>query len=161
MKVIDNFLPDVYFNHLQKTLSETNFPWYYNDTITGLKKDTSSFQFTHNFYKDHTIVSSFWPIITPLIEKLKVCALVRVKANLLPRSTTHQSSCLHEDHHSKGVHTALFYCNTNNGYTFFKDNKKVLSKANTVILFNSNKLHAGTSCTDQKTRLVINVVYYP
>jgi hypothetical protein len=56
--------------------------------------------------------------------------------------------------------TAIFYINSNDGYTIFKKNKKIIkSKENKFIYFKSNSEHAGTTCTDQKVRVVINFNY--
>ena len=46
--------------------------------------------------------------------------------------------------------------NTNNGYTTFKDGTKVDSVANRMIIFDSELDHTGTTCTDQKSRVIIN-----
>ena len=50
--------------------------------------------------------------------------------------------------------------NTNNGYTFFENGKKVLSKENTAVEFNSNIKHSGTTCTNAKCRVVMNLNYF-
>jgi len=56
--------------------------------------------------------------------------------------------------------TAILYMNTNNGYTKFEDGTKVESVANRMITFPANMKHSGTSCTDEKTRVVINFNYF-
>ena len=44
---------------------------------------------------------------------------------------------------------------------FFKNNnKKVYSKENRVVIFNSKELHAGTNTTNTKVRCVLNINYY-
>ena len=50
--------------------------------------------------------------------------------------------------------------NTNNGYTKFEDGTKIESVANRMVSFPTNTQHKGTSCTDQKTRVVINFNYF-
>ena len=47
--------------------------------------------------------------------------------------------------------------NTNDGYTFFKNGKKIESVANRLIVFNNDMWHGGTSCTDAHERIVINL----
>ena len=49
--------------------------------------------------------------------------------------------------------------NTNNGYTEFEDGTKVESVANRFVSFPEKMKHRGTSCTDKKTRIVININY--
>ena len=50
--------------------------------------------------------------------------------------------------------------NTNNGYTKFENGTKVESVANRMLTFSANMKHTGTSCTDEKRRIVINFNYY-
>jgi hypothetical protein len=57
--------------------------------------------------------------------------------------------------------TAVFYLNTNNGYTYFENNEKVLSTENTFVEFDSHIMHGGTTCTDQLKRMMINFNYIP
>ena len=56
--------------------------------------------------------------------------------------------------------TSIFYMNTNNGYTKFEDGTKIESVANRLVSFPSNMKHKGTSCTDEKTRVVINFNHF-
>ena len=70
------------------------------------------------------------------------------------------------DHHNSGYHydyddmtTAIYYINTCNGWTEFEEGGKVKSVANRVIVFDSNLIHGGVSCTDEKTRILINFNY--
>ena len=55
--------------------------------------------------------------------------------------------------------TAIFYVNTNDGYTEFEDSTRVESVANKIVIFDSKLKHRGTTCTNQKTRVVINLNY--
>jgi hypothetical protein len=57
--------------------------------------------------------------------------------------------------------TAIFYLNTNNGYTLFEDGTKVDSIENTLLIFHGHRKHSGVSCTDQKRRIVLNINYIP
>ena len=56
--------------------------------------------------------------------------------------------------------TAIFYVNTNNGYTIFKDSQeKVDCIENRLVTFPTDTDHCGVSCTDSKQRVVINFNY--
>ena len=57
--------------------------------------------------------------------------------------------------------TAIFYLNTNNGYTLFEDGTKIESVANRLLTFDANLPHTGTSCTDKQFRCVLNINYFP
>ena len=67
-------------------------------------------------------------------------------------------SGLHCDMEYDGT-TAIFYLNSNNGYTVFKDGEKVESVANRIVKFPTLKEHSGVSCSDSKRRAVINFNY--
>jgi hypothetical protein len=57
--------------------------------------------------------------------------------------------------------TAIYYVNTNNGYTLIDSKKriKVGCEANKILIFNSNIEHAMVSQTDTSRRVVINLNY--
>ena len=55
--------------------------------------------------------------------------------------------------------TSIFYLNTNNGGTQFKDDKFVQSKKNRLVTFPTNTYHAGVWSTDAKLRYVLNMTY--
>ena len=86
------------------------------------------------------------------------------------RTETHLESAFHYDNEFAGSrlpdgtltsYTAIYYVNTNNGYTLFKDgNLKVDSVGNRIVIFDSCKLHKAVSCTDEKRRVVINFNYF-
>ena len=38
-------------------------------------------------------------------------------------------------------------------------NEKVYSKENSIVIFKSNELHTGSTCTDASRRVLINLVY--
>ena len=48
---------------------------------------------------------------------------------------------------------------TNNGYTEFENGMKVESVENRWVSFPEDIKHRGTSCTDEKVRVVINFNY--
>ena len=54
--------------------------------------------------------------------------------------------------------TAIYYVNTNNGYTIFK-NKKIRSEANKMIVFNGDTMHKVKYQTEKDARIVINFRY--
>ena len=60
-----------------------------------------------------------------------------------------------------GSLTAIYYVNTNNGYTYFEDGQKVESVENRLVIMPSNLPHAGATCTDELRRVVINFNYLP
>ena len=164
VKVIDNFLEKEDYEKLRDIMS-TNLSWYYNDYVTHPPKssDNINYQFTHYFYRTNTgIDSDFFDYVVPLLNKLDMTVLLRCKANLNPK--THENGQLgdyHSDYNFPFSKTAIFYVNTNNGFTSFEDGTKVDSVANRLVLFDTPLKHVGYSCTDENARTVINVNYIP
>jgi len=162
VKVEDNFLEDKDFQAIKNTfLSNVFFDWYFNHAIlNNPKKDNLHFfQFIHFLYKDYNC-SQFFNVCTPILKKLDVKSLVRIKANLNPFSTKLVEGGFHRDF-DYDCKTALFYVNTNNGYTKFKKNNEIIkSVENRMVMFKANEVHTGTNTTDQKCRVVINFAYF-
>ena len=66
----------------------------------------------------------------------------------------------HIDDQGDALKTAVFYINTNNGYTEFKNGVKVHSVANRVCIFDSNLEHRGTTHSEGgHQRVVVNFNY--
>ena len=54
----------------------------------------------------------------------------------------------------------LLYINTNNGYNYFKEEKKKIKpKENRAVFFNPSIEHCSSTCTDEKRRVTININY--
>ena len=169
MKIEDNFLAQDDFYELQAFMvgPEPALPWYYNSIIDSAD-DVDKFQFTHLFYTDWVPISSSMKILNPILIKINPMSLYRIKANLLTRTPNIIENSFHVDigglknspEKLKQWTTSIFYMGTNNGYTKFEDGTKVESVANRMVTFPSNMKHKGTSCTDEKTRVVINFNYF-
>ena len=159
--IIDNFLNQEEFNPIAD-LIVNNFQWKY-DNFVDYADDKDKFQFTHSFYKDFEIVSPFHETLKPIWNRIRPREIYRVKANLLTRTPQIVENRFHTDNPEiSGVipyTTSIFYLNTNNGYTEFEDGTIVESVANRWISFPEDTKHRGTSCTDEKVRVVINFNY--
>ena len=94
------------------------------------------------------------------VERLKIYPenLYRIKANLQFKTIFHRNTGYHYDDFPEGK-IALFYVNTNNGYTKIKKVGKINCIANRLVIFDSSLEHAGFTCTDEDTRVVINFNY--
>jgi len=160
MKVINNFLNKDQFKIIQNDIFCTYFPWYLQTGI--LKAGDGHRQFVHNFYNDTDYVnSSYFKLLKPILQKLKIKALLRIKANLLMKTNKIIEHGFHCDFKYKGATTAIFYMNTNNGYTKFKKNNRIInSEENKLIYFNNTMEHTGSTCTDEDFRVVINFNYF-
>ena len=166
MKILDNFLAEDEFDHIQSYFQKS-LPWHYLDHIVGNhQEDPNCFQFVHTFSKviDPYLQfphSKHSHINKPILSKLAPWILLKVKANLRPISTNHILSAFHTDLGDLKQLTAIFYLNTCNGYTLFKDGTKIDSIANRILIFPGDLQHCGASCTDQKHRTVLNINYFP
>jgi len=164
MKIEDNFLDQSEFDKIQKGMMGYNFPWFFYDFIDD-EYDKDKFQFIHIFY-DNFVARDSIQLMNPILEVLNPESLYRIKANLLTRLPTIVENTFHIDmsflseEKLKQWTTSIFYINTNSGYTIFEDGTKVESVANRMLTFPTNMKHTGTSCTDEKTRVVINFNFF-
>tara|TARA_B100000029_G_scaffold30832_1_gene29493 strand:+ start:1011 stop:1517 length:507 start_codon:yes stop_codon:yes gene_type:complete len=165
MKIEDDFLDQKEFDELQTLMLGPNFAWHY---IVGIdyKRQKNKFMFVHTTYADNVPRSPFLEKLNTIIQIIQPMSLWRIKANLLTRTPTIVENEFHVDigtlseEKLKQWTTSIFYVNTNNGYTKFKDGTKVESVANRMVTFPANMKHTGTTCTDEKTRIVINFNYF-
>ena len=68
-KVIDNFLPQDYFDQIVDVFENQSIAWFWSDCV-AYDADDSEFYFTHTFYKDHTPNSDYFSMFDPLLKKL-------------------------------------------------------------------------------------------
>jgi len=163
MKIIDDFLSPSDFEVTQNFFQSPDFIWYYNQGIANHKQGLDQFQFVHPFFDISKPSQTDWsPFLQPILTKLNAKYIFRIKANLRPRTSQGVLSDFHTDM-SLNQQTAIFYLNTNNGYTKFKDNDlgKVDSVANRLLSFYGNLEHCGCSATDCNNRIVLNINYIP
>jgi hypothetical protein len=166
IKIEDNFLDQEDFNSLQQILTTpSGFSWIFNSAIDHPDNE-DKFQFIHIFYADNVPRSNGFEQLRPFLVALDPISIWRIKTNLLTRTATIVKNTFHTDmsHLSeeklKQWTTSIFYVNTNNGYTIFEDNTKIESVANRMLTFPANMKHTGTSCTDEKIRVIINFNYF-
>ena len=161
MKITDNFLSDDEFKSIQDWFTGESFHWYYNNSIANNKQGLDQFQFVHTFYDiAKPSLNSFSSFLYPFLTKLNAKYIFRIKANLRPRTSTAVLSDFHTDM-SLNQQTGIFYLNTNNGYTKFKDDSTVPSVANRFLTFSGDLEHCGASSTDTNSRIVLNINYIP
>ena len=161
MIVIDSFLDKSDLEDLKQIVLGSEFPSYMNDGVTHT--GDGHIQFTHLINRDDKFTSSFTLGGLDIFkQKLNFSKIVRAKFNLLQRTDTIIEHGFHTDiqNPSEEIKTAIFYLNTNNGYTKFKNGDIFESKENTLIMFDSQLEHCGTTCTDRKYRAVFNLNFF-
>lgn len=161
--VHDNFLTDDEYKGIYDLFTGSTIPWFFNGSVTygngPLESQFHDFQFTHTMYASTRVQSPMFEKLTPILDKLSIKALVRIKANLIPYAKTIIEHDMHIDFPYEAK-TAIFYVNTNNGYTKFETGEKVQSIGNRAVIFPMQTKHCGTTCTNSKIRVVININYF-
>ena len=165
IKVLDDFLTKEDFQPIQNFFQNSNLDWHYNSIIAGEGEGIDGFQFTHTFFtikQPYLDIphSSYCSILKPIFLKLAPMYTLRVKANLRTRTSLPIKSKFHTDLGIDSL-TAIYYINSNNGYTLFKDGNAINSVENRMLIFDGDLYHSGVSCTDQKRRIVLNINYIP
>ena len=156
IRIIENCLSKENFNFIKETIYSHYFPWYFHSGVNN--KNDGNIQFTHIFHVDYKTNSNLFDNIKSLIQILNPLSLIRIKCNLLLRTEKIIEHGLHTDQQYKST-TAIFYLNTNNGYTKFENGKKIFSEENKLVIFDNFLKHTGTTCTDKNERIVINFNY--
>lgn len=164
IEVIDNFLEEDIFNKIQSSFFGSELPWYYyNFKVDELESNGNVLyqsQMVHLFYNEN-MPSQFLPLVSPIINLLDVASLIKVKANLTTAWGSIERFSSHIDNSYKNAKTAVFYLNDNDGYTEFTDLKeRVNSVANRIVIFPSGTNHLGTTHTNSKSRIVLNINFF-
>ena len=167
MKVIDKALPALVFKDIQEYVLGEDIAWYQNQSVAhltskGLTKDQKIYNYfsTHMVYSNNQIYSDFvYEKLKPLINLLDIKALIRIKINNYPRTpkVIHHQDHVDYDFKHNG---ALFYVNSNDGLTVLKNDKKISSVENKLLLFDSSEKHHSTTTSNTNRRITININYF-
>jgi hypothetical protein len=160
-KTIDNFLPKENFLKIKELLLGSAFPWFYFPNISDVEKFSKGnlFYMSHLFYELEPN-SNFYNIIkNNLLNFMDIKSIIRVKANLYPNQSIKKINEMHVDYDFKH-NGAIFSINTNNGGTILKDGTKIDSIENRMLFFDPSLEHDSENCTDEKTRINININYF-
>ena len=167
MKIQDNFLPQEQHEHIRKNMMSAKFPWFYNSSVLhGIDRDdniSDRGQFTHAFLTSDKVtsrkkLSHQFDLIRPLLDNLKGSEIFRIKSNLQLRTESIEKTGWHDDGFGDCT-TAIYYINSNDGVTEFEDGSLVHSVANRLVTFNGTMKHRGSTHTNTKTRVLINLNY--
>ena len=169
IKVYDDFLDSEDFSKLNTLVESGDFPWFFNQHITYEGEEKTTGQFTHTLYRANEgnaeWTNTFFGVLMPQIENVHAGSdviIISSKVNLNWRQDDNRPiGTFHRDRDIPGdIHkTAIFYLNTNDGFTKFETGKTVKSEANRIIIFDGNINHHGYTCTDAQTRIILNLNY--
>ena len=165
-KIVDNFLDDNEFRELKDFVLFSGYlPWYVRHGVANAG-GSDGYLLMHMFYNQFKPCSDHFKILYPLLKKIDPLSLIRIKANFYPTTTT----IIHHDFHVDFLNAddtpisckgCLFYLNTNDGKTIFKDGNMVESVENRALFFDPSTYHQSTTCTDDLTgRFNINFNYF-
>ena len=163
IEVFDNFLEHELFKKISNKI--INSKWSYSDLIISFDKricdELDNHQMYNMIYSDDEPKSDMFHLIRGIMMngKFNFKSLIKIKANLSFRTTEKIIHGYHVDVPYE-CKTAIYYLNTNDGCTMFKDGREIGSVENRLVIFNSQLEHTGTTCTDQKIRSVINFNYF-
>jgi len=165
IKIYDDLLHPEDSRFLLNSLISEIFPWHFGSKIVPpemtLCDELDDFQFCNLIYdKMQPTGEDEFNLVSPIINKpeLRIISLIRVKVNLLPRRDRIIKHGFHTDMEIPCT-TAIYYANTCDGYTEFEDGTIVESVQNRFVAFPSRMKHTGTTCTNAKSRVVINFNY--
>lgn len=160
-KIIDNFLSINKFNEIKKIILSPFFPWFYQTNINHNSKPSDNNCYFTNLIVNNSIVTNqdTYSLISPILNKLDIKSLIRIKGNLYPSTEKIKIHPPHLDYPFEHK-AAIFYINTNNGKTIIEDTIEIDSVENRLLLFEGFKKHSSTSCTDTDCRININFNFF-
>lgn len=153
-QIIDNLLEKEDFESLCSTILDKNFLWSINNSQ---ESDTLFLELLH--YTNHQPLSEFYNEVVPIMRKVQMLGLVEVKSNLY-FGNTYTQSFKKEKQYDFSVGTAIYYINSNDGYTMLEDGSKIESKENRILLFENSNWYYETNCTDNSCRVNITFNYF-
>ena len=157
MKIIDSFLKQVDFDFIKNYIINNNFPLYYQHFLTDDKEESNECSFTHIIYKNHMPHSDLYEHMQPIVNLIEPKALLRIKINCYPKTSKIIYHKPHTDFDFDNK-ALILYLNNNDGYTIVGD-EKVESIENRALIFDGNKKHFSTSCTNARARFNIAINY--
>jgi hypothetical protein len=188
MIILDDFAPLSYQQELKKMIKDTGFQWGYYQTTSGnvgIKDDVKVIdnpQLVHTFYNDvDNYQSNLYSLAIPMVILLEkhfnkpfLNRLHRIKCNLVWQQPNHPLGFYNQPHvdvYKSDSETLLYYVEDSDGDTvLFNQGKydpgslteahRVSPKQGRAVLFDSSKYHASSPPIFNKTRIVINYVFY-
>ena len=162
MEVKDNFLSNAHLTQLNELIDSYSFPWFFQKEQVEEKND--GYFFSHILYDPNLEKSIFFdPVFNIFNSYLKYSFLCRCIVNLIPRQSTPSISIFHTDFQHNvlkpdedKITTAIFYLNTNNGYTEFKGRDRIDCVENRLVMFPAKTFHRAVGQTDVIQRIVLN-----
>ena len=136
--VIDDVLPSEEFTQIKEAIMHDQFDWQFRKGIRDYKDPACQFVHTFHIQGMQATTQERFSLMYPILNFIQPAGILRIKANLNQKTAEHYETGLHVDVMVPGSLTAIFYINTNNGYTYFEDGQKIESIENRMVMFPSN-----------------------
>ena len=167
-RIIENFLPENEFDHLEKLhICNPDYPYYFTGTIAAKeldKDDIHTMVGQHIVYGNHKPLSKYYPEYGYLLDKIwneadpMARSLLRIRINFFTSSPVFHEHAMHHDYEFKHK-GCILYLNTCDGYTKLEDGTKIDSIRNRLLIHDPQRPHCSTNTTNAKGRWNINVNY--
>ena len=157
---ISNFLDQESYSNLKNFLNDKYTPWFYSPHM--IEDTTSSSFFSHCFFNEGRPDSSQYPLILPILKKLKSTALLQARANLTLQSPSSFTCPWHRDYDLKNSKTSILYFTTCDGGTLLdpEEQYKIEAEENKIVSFPTYIKHKPLGHSNTDKRIVLNLNYY-
>ena len=185
IEIIDNFLEPSVFENLKNQMYSQQMVWSHGRMLSSehceiLCDELDNSLMYHIMYESESSLfnfvdisdlppdlpnlfqkSNFFDWMKPILDNnlLNIKFLLRIKANLYLRTKERIVHGYHTDYPFK-CKSAIYYVNSNDGSTKFKNGQEIESVENRMIIFDGALKHTGTTCTNKKIRMCINFNYF-
>ena len=154
----DNLIDEKWLEDIRFNLTSNIFTWFIQPNVSPGTDALYNFYLAHTFYENNNVNSDHFFRMNPILDKIKMSKLIRLKANLYAKTDKIVEHAKHIDYKTEGK-TALFYVNDNDGFTNLNDEVKIKSKKNRLLTFDNYVFHNSSTCTNDKYRLTIVINY--
>ena len=180
-EIIDNFLDPGYYNLITSVFlgTEAGVKWHYQDDMSGHDDGVKSQGFSHSVWYDNAQDSEYYPILLPMIERIKYMLGNNYCYRLVSFMTLQTGNKREFAHHvdMPGIkhNSVIYYLNDSDGDTcLYKEEKpldsmerpsldsltlaeRVQPKANRLLLFQGNHWHSSESPVVSPRRVIFNM----
>ena len=164
-RIIDDVLSEENLIRIEQNVLEAPIFAAYESTASQHSDNVYDVMMSRVFYSSYYPLCEYdreyLPYFHSLLNKVVDGGfLLRVSLNLTFATPNPYVSEFHVDTEVKNSNTCVYYLNSNNGGTKFRDSGEIVqSQRNRGVIFPSHFSHAAVNTTDTKLRWVLNINY--
>ena len=166
-RIIDNVLSEDDLIKIEQNVLQAPIFKAFDSTATSQSDNVYDVMMSRVFFSSYYskkqlagFDEEYLPYFYPLLNKIVSGFLLRVSLNLTFATPNPYVSEFHIDNDLPNSHTCVYYLNSNNGGTKFRDSDYIVqSQRNRGVMFPSHLSHAAVNTTDTKLRWVLNINY--